>query len=65
MKDIYVDNPKLRLRHMQAFAERLRSKHILGEEDPEFRKELIWVLECTNREIEKAKAIMFMQELGV
>jgi hypothetical protein len=57
----YEDNPKLRLKHLMAFRERLMNHHILGEQDYEYRKELEFVLERCNETITEVRGLIFMK----
>lgn len=56
----YAENPKVRLRELMAFAYRLRTEHILGEEDQEYRKELNHLLNRTMETIEEVREEIFM-----
>lgn len=60
MLEVYQNNSHFRLKHLHAFANRLRTKHILGEQNAEYRKELEWVLECTIRTIQEVKDEIYM-----
>lgn len=61
MKEEYINNPRLRLKHLQDFAFRLRTKHILGEENPDYRKELEFILERCVETIKQVKSELFME----
>lgn len=51
----YLSNPRLHLRELREFRERLMAKHILGEADPEWRQELEFILERCNETIKEVQ----------
>lgn len=60
----YRENPKLRLKHLLEFRERLKTKHILGEQNKEYRRKLEHILVCCEDTIIAVRGMIWMQGLG-